>query len=200
MNGSVHEKPMTMTLNFKKALTLALLSPTALQAKDNYCLLKTPNDLHKKCVLGTHGNDTMNPVKNLAVHSFFWNRKSVTVTTGDEKKTLRKNDLYGYTTTAGTAYRFYNDDEFEIVATGDVCIYRQYRLTPNGKSYHREAFYFFSGTPDANISILNPANLSKTTLSEARITELLAQYGEHGVVAVCATEQEQQKHLQVHTK
>lgn len=102
----------------------------------------------------------------IKVHEFF-NKFEIDVIHSDNKKyTFKKKDIYGVRDMDGNDFRFYNDQEYQIVQADLIFVYTKptdYTVS-GGKNQQvrRVTEYFFSKTGESEIQKLTLDNLKKT--------------------------------------
>ena len=165
---------MKKTIN--SLLFVLLLSPLALSAHDKYVLLKTSADIQKVNSIASSKNFAGDSITVLHVHDFFWNESKIYVRQHGSSSYIAKKDLFGYRDNQGRTFRFFENEEYEIVDTEGFYLYRKMQLVPQGKSYRKEATFFFSTKADSQIWKMNWSNLSKIFSDKPEFLELVRVY------------------------
>jgi hypothetical protein len=99
----------------------------------------------------------------LSLNNIFGSNK-ITVITNNQKKSLLKKDVYGFHDTKEGDYRFYNNELYKVMDSGEgFSLY--YAFKPEeinkGKGLVKTDEYFFSITGNSEIYLLTMNNLKK---------------------------------------
>ena len=99
----------------------------------------------------------------LSLHSLFGSN-DITVVASNQKISLLKKNVYGFHDTKGGDYRFYNNELYKVMDSGEgFCLY--YASRPEeinkGKGLVKTDEYFFSVTGNSEIYSLTMNNLKK---------------------------------------
>jgi hypothetical protein len=108
---------------------------------------------------------------------------ALTVTHEGQKYTHRKSDIYGFKDCGGSAYRFFNNGEYQIVETKDIIIYWHEANEALGKESNTVKEYYFSTTLDGEIKSLSVENLVRAFPRNHKFHDLLNQNLRNGEIS-----------------
>jgi hypothetical protein len=101
----------------------------------------------------------------IKVHDFI-NKSDIDVVHQNKKYKFVKKEIYGIRDCKGIDYRFYNDQEYQVIATDTIYIYSKEvaETTSSYRNYqtHYITKYYFSKTGDSEILPLTNINIKKT--------------------------------------
>jgi hypothetical protein len=123
----------------------------------------------------TYGDEGSTKRNKIHIHDFFWNMPGIKVIHDGKKHNLKKNELYGYRSDKSEIYRFYNNTEYRIAETGDICIYVQEKNIAQSKGFRVVNAYYFSATADGEIVPLTLDNLKNEYKGNEKFVSLLEQ-------------------------
>ena len=121
-------------------------------------------------------NNKLSYTKNThcKVRSASSQRSFVKVKCKDSVYTFKKDSLFGYKSTDGTAYRFYGRFAYTILNQGEqILLYRIEKNTGTPKYPKMESFYFFSKEPGAGVQKLSLNNLLSCFSENPEFTKLI---------------------------
>jgi hypothetical protein len=93
-------------------------------------------------------------------HNFFMKAEFSIINKG-KKITYLKKDIYAYRDCENTVWRFYNNQEYEIMETKAIYIYAIRKIVLVGENIERDPIYYFSHGATGNIEKLTIANLKE---------------------------------------
>lgn len=138
-------------------------------------LYKNENDFNShKLSYESNCSSTQNAIRT---NKFFESQKLV-VTTNDKKIVLLKKNFFGYHSCNGKDYRFYKNQELEIIDITSFYLYKHTALEPGagGKGYATVTKYYFSKTGNSDVQLLTVANLEETFSGNAKFRYALENY------------------------
>jgi hypothetical protein len=91
-------------------------------------------------------------------HDVF-SRPSFVVIIKGKKITFLKKDIYAYRDCDNKVWRFYNNQEYEILETKDIYIYSIRKVVLNGMTVEKDPVYYFSVGVNGEVKELNVDNL-----------------------------------------
>lgn len=121
----------------------------------------------------------MNPVRDITIKNVHVdNGNMLYVKKVKESETYSLAGIFGYRNKRGNAYRIYNGEEYEVLATGDLCLYAHSVLVLNLEvgGMYPVLKYYFSRQIDGTIYELNRDNIALAFEStDARFVTLIKQ-------------------------
>ena len=112
------------------------------------------------------------------------------ITVVDSNKTIKLNkaNVFAYAGSNNKVYRFYNNTEYMIAASGPITIYIQYEHVAQSKGYNVKQNYYFSSSLDGQLIPLTLNNVKQAYSGNNQFVDLLDHYFSNGdVVAFDAT-------------
>jgi hypothetical protein len=99
----------------------------------------------------------------------------ISIQESGRKKTYPKGEYYGYRDCQGKAFRFVNNQDYEILDSSGLFLYAHRGLAP-GKGYHIVTSYFFSAGSGDPIQPFSLANLLAAFPEDVRFHYALQSY------------------------
>jgi hypothetical protein len=120
----------------------------------------------------TEEADCTNDKEKFKKHDFFSKSEFVVINKG-KKITYLKKQIYAYRDCENVVWRFYNNQEYEIMETGAIYIYAIRKLVVVEESIEREPVYYFSKGALGDIKKLSVANLKEAFIKNQAFHNLL---------------------------
>jgi hypothetical protein len=105
-------------------------------------------------------------------HDFF-SKAEFTVINQGVKITYLKKDIYAYRDCENMVFRFYNNQEYEIMETNAIYIYSIRKIVIVGEDIERDPVYYFSKGATGDIKKLNIPNLKEAFINNQPFHNLL---------------------------
>ncbi len=130
----------------------------AAQTSYNSGVFVTSEDFEKqKISYSIPCDDKMDKLK---VEDNIFSNKSLIIKTGKEKKSLKKNNVFGYRDCHLTSFRFFDNQEFQILDTASFYLYSERKVIRQVKGEEEKGTaYFFSTKSNNAILPLTMQNL-----------------------------------------
>ncbi len=103
----------------------------------------------------------------------YWRKPSITVIHNGKKHVHKKNDIFGFKDCNDAVYRFFKDEEYQIVETGNIIIYTIERRSIAGEGFKKITDYYFSKYSESKILQLNLKNLKSVYSENKKFCTLL---------------------------
>lgn len=116
--------------------------------------------------------DCQNDKEKFKKHDFF-SKAQFTIINKGKKITYLKKDIYAYRDCENTVFRFYNNQEYEIMETKAIYIYAKRKIVIVGEDIERDPVYYFSKGATGDIIELSVANLKQSFINNQVFHNLL---------------------------
>ena len=116
--------------------------------------------------------DCQNDKEKFKKHNYF-SKAQFTIIKQGVKITYLKKDIYAYRDCENTVFRFYNNQEYEIMEAKAIYIYAKRKLVILGEDIERDPIFYFSKGATGNIMELSVANLKQVFINNKAFHNML---------------------------